>query len=101
MVRGDGVKEREGRSPASAAATSRAAAVAAWAVRPPRSRTLKSLGGVRHPLKHIRFISAARMAAYAKLSGVGEATVVAAFAAPAETESADQGPAHVCGGWER
>lgn len=94
MVCSGGIKEREGRSTAPAASSSTAVARAA---RPPRPRRLKVLG-VRHPLKHIRFLATAKMVADARVREIGEATLVAALAAPEET---DEGPAHVCGGWKR
>ncbi|TVU03227.1 hypothetical protein EJB05_51258 [Eragrostis curvula] len=96
MVYGGGTKEREGRSAAPADAASPAAAVAARAARPPRPRRLKGLA-VRHPLKHIRLLAAAKMVANARMREVGEATLVAALA---ETETVDEGPAHVYGGWK-
>ncbi|GJN16379.1 hypothetical protein PR202_gb03362 [Eleusine coracana subsp. coracana] len=95
MVHSGGMTDREGRT-AAAAST---AAVVPRAARPPRPRKLKRLG-VRHPLKHIRFLAAAKMVADAKVREIGEATLVAALAAPDETETADEGPAHVCGGWK-
>ncbi|GJM93895.1 hypothetical protein PR202_ga10488 [Eleusine coracana subsp. coracana] len=94
MVHSGGMMDQEGRS-AAAAST----AAVPRAARPPRPRKLKRLG-VRHPLKHIRFLAAAKMVADAKVREIGEATLVAALAAPDETETADEGPAHVCGGWK-
>ncbi|KAL6615591.1 hypothetical protein ACP70R_037861 [Stipagrostis hirtigluma subsp. patula] len=99
MVCSGGVKEEEqgGRSAASAASAAPAAAVAR-AARPPRPGRIKGLG-VRHPLKHRRFLAVAKMVADARVREVGEAAVVAALAAPKETEREDEAT-HVSGGWK-
>ncbi|KAL6842567.1 hypothetical protein ACP4OV_027411 [Aristida adscensionis] len=104
MVCAGGVEEQEDGSAASTAAAAAAPAPAAVvavarAARPPRPGSRTGLG-VRHPLKHRRFLAVAKMVADARARGLGEATVVAALAAPRETEREDE-PANVCGGWQR
>lgn len=99
----DGGEKEEGPSVASAAPAPAAAVAArakARAARPPRPRSIKGLG-VRHPLKHCRFLAAVQMMANARVKEAGEATLVAALAAAQkESERENEVVADASGGWK-